>query len=277
MTVVELGGVEFYIDGKLRKQLDKVKKKVEQKDEDFFFSVDGGEGSGKSVLTMQLAKYLDPTFCLDRLVFDPNQFREAIINAKKGQAVVFDEAFRGLSSRGALTEINKLLVALMMECRQKNLYVFVVMPSFFLLDKYVALWRAKGLFHVYRRQGKRGFWVFFNQKKKKILYLKGKATYSYDQPRSTFRGRFLNQYTIDEKEYREKKKKALLSIEKSLSTKKISLERDLLYWYLNRNEEKSIPQIKQHLEDLGVKIGKSTIGDAIKRAEKRLKSKGVIA
>lgn len=267
---------KFYIDNRLKRNLDKIKKKVTKKDEDYFWAIDGNEGSGKSVLAMQLAKYLDPTFCLDRIVFDGEQFQDAIINAKKGQAIVFDEAFRGLSSRGALTEVNKILVGLMMECRQKNLFVFVVLPTFFLLDKYVALWRAKGLFHVYRKKGKRGQWMYFNNKKKKLLYLKGKTNYVYGEPKSSFRGRFLEEYTVDEDEYRKKKKLALTSISKATGATKLLEERNLILWFLNREMNVSLPDMAKRLKFFGFDRNQSTIGKAVVNAEKRLKQAGVI-
>lgn len=210
-VVNPLGG-SFYMDNRLNKEMDKVVGAVVEKDKDRFFVVDGGEGVGKSVFTLQLAARVDPSFCLERVTFKPHTFREAILGASKGQAVVFDEAFTGLSSRASLSRINHLLVSLMMEMRQKNLFVFIVLPTIFLLDKYVALWRSVGLFHIYTHKGKRGFWMYFNKHKKKLLYLNGRQEYRYSGkgiPTSGFRGRFYDQYVVDEADYRAKKRKAL--------------------------------------------------------------------
>jgi len=196
--------ISLYFDGKLIKGLKKVKKRITKKDHDYVIAIDGEEGSGKSTLANQIAKFIDPSFDLSRVCMTPLEFSQAIMKAKKGQAIVYDEAFTGLSSRGALSEINKLLVSLMMEMRQKNLFVIIVLPTFFLLDKYVALWRAKCLIHVYMKSSKRGYFTFFNRKKKKILYLRGKKDYSYSVIKTKFRGRFTAKSVIDDIKYRKK-------------------------------------------------------------------------
>jgi len=266
----------FYIDGRLDRSLDKIVRRVKTKDEDTFIAVDGSEGGGKSVLAFQLAKKCDPSFDLSRVVFTPKRFQEVILAARKGEAVVFDEAFRGLSSRGALSEVNKLLVGLMMECRQKNLIVIVVMPTFFLLDKYVALWRASFLIHVYRKGGKRGFWMLFNSKKKKLLYLKGKATYSYSWPKTGFRGRFYNQYTIDEKAYRKKKKLALEATNRSTRAENFMEQRNTLLWLVNREWGLSTHEISKRLKPYGVSLAYNSIAEAVVKRERELKIKGFI-
>jgi len=224
---------DLYVDGHLHEQIEnKIKVKVGKKDNDWVWIIDGTEGSGKSVLAQQLAKLLDPSFNIDRMCMSPKEFTKAVLSAKKGQCVVFDEAFTGLSSRASLTEINKLLVSLMMEMRQKNLYVIIVMPTFFLLDRYVALFRARGLIHVYLKNGKRGRWVYFNNKKKKLLYLQGKKLFNYSKPKSKFRGRFYDNYTIDEALYREKKAKALMEKSRSTKAETFRIQRDkLLFGY----------------------------------------------
>jgi hypothetical protein len=179
------------------------------------FSVDGPEGSGKSVFTMQAAYYVDPTFDVNKVVFTPKAFREAIINSKPYQAVVYDEAYTGLSSRATMSLINRTLISMLAEIRQKNLFVFVVMPTFFDLDRYVALWRSRALIHVYFGSDfQRGYFAFYNSDKKKDLYIQGKKFYSYSNPRPNFIGRFTNFYTIDESEYRLKKKNSLVDREK---------------------------------------------------------------
>lgn len=272
MVVVEQeDGTKFYIDGKLAEQLEKIRKRVNIKDEDFFWAVDGEEGSGKSVLTLQLAKFVDSSFCLERICFTPTEFRQCVQKAKKGQAIVFDEAFRGLSSRSAISQVNRLLIQLMMECRQKNLFIFLTLPSFFLLDKYAALWRCKGLFHVYRRGVQRGFWAYFNKKKKKLLYLYGKKTYTYTKPRSNFRGRFLEQYTVDEKRYRQKKLKALERNEHDVPQDRFSVQRDVLIYVMYTEYGVPQSQISRFLSHAGFKITRSAVSLAVKREIKRRK------
>lgn len=266
---VEGNKKELYIDSKLYERIEtKVKPKVNKKDYDWVWIVDGPEGSGKSVFAFQLAKVLDPTFCLERACMTPKEFTKAILKAKKGECVVFDEAFTGLSSRASLTEINKLLVSLMMEMRQKNLFVIIVMPTIFLLDRYVALFRAKGLFHIYLKRGQRGRWVYFNNKKKKLLYLKGKKLYNYGEPKSKFRGRFLDQYTINEQEYREKKAKALLDKSRGTKAETYKAQRDTLFWVLADKLKKNYSQIARLCKEGNYKVDRTTVYDAVQEKRK---------
>lgn len=218
------------MDGYLRHNLS-IAKEVIKKDWDMVFLVDGSEGSGKSMLACQCAYFCDKSLALDRIVFTPNEFRKAIIKAKPYRAVVYDEAYTGLSSRATMSLINRTLIKMLAEIRQKNLFVFVVMPTFFDLDKYVALWRSRALLHVYTSKNfQRGFFSFFNSDRKKELYVNGKKYYSYGKPKANFIGRFCNQYVIDETEYRQKKKKALICREQS--TEEVELKKkfdDMLF------------------------------------------------
>lgn len=254
----------MYVDDKLNSQIDKnIIPKIQTKDMDRVYVVDGEEGSGKSVFAQQLGKKLDPNLQLENICFTPDEFTKRIIKAKKGQCVIFDEAFTGFSSRGALTEINKLLVGLMMEMRQKNLFVLIVMPSFFLLDKYVAIWRAKGLFHVYTKHGKRGYWRFFNKYEKKLLYLKGKTIYDYSFPKSRMTGRFLNKYTIDEEEYREKKKGAMGKKSRATRAQVYIEQRDTLFYILKKKYNLSNTDISKTCKDFGFKIDRTSISKIV--------------
>ena len=89
----------YYLDGYLKSNLGALKKSVVKKNYDGFILVVGREGFGKSTLSFQMAKYLDPTFNLDHVVFTAEQFLEAVKHAKKFEAIVFDETMGYLSSR----------------------------------------------------------------------------------------------------------------------------------------------------------------------------------
>jgi hypothetical protein len=64
-------------------------------------------------------------------------------------AIVLDEAFMAASSRSVLSEVNKAMMGLATEMRQKNLFVIMCLPTFFDLDKYFAIWRSRMLLHMY--------------------------------------------------------------------------------------------------------------------------------
>lgn len=224
MVKVKINTDEFYIDGILQQNLETAKDII-VKDWDMLFIVDGSEGTGKSVLAMQMAYYCDPTLELDRIVFTSNEFKKAILSAKPYQAVIYDEAYTGLSARATMSLINKTLVSMLAEIRQRNLFVFIVMPTFFDLDKYVALWRSRALLHVYTGDKfERGYFMFFNKTRKKDLYIQGKKFYNYFKPEANFKGRFTNFYPVDEAEYKKKKRESLTEREKKSEEHQIRTE-----------------------------------------------------
>lgn len=197
---------KYFIAPPIKKMLDKAKHLVKNEDWDRVFLIDGNEGCGKSLLGLQLGYYLDPTLSLDRIVFTGQEFADAINKAEKNQCIIFDEAFNGLSSSGSLSQMNKLIVRKLMECRQKNLYLIIILPTIFLLQKYAAVFRSRALFHVYAtKKGKRGYYKVYNLKNKKILYLFGAKLYDYRRPYIKKSYRFYGKYPIDEIEYRKKK------------------------------------------------------------------------
>jgi hypothetical protein len=131
MVMVQRGGYEYYVDDWLKNRVEtRVVPLLQKKDQDYIIIVDGPERSGKSTFTAQTAKLIDPTFDVSRMCFSPDEFRNAILNASKGQVVVFDEAWRGFSNKSTLSEVNRILVSMMMEMGQKNLCVFIVVSYF---------------------------------------------------------------------------------------------------------------------------------------------------
>lgn len=201
----------MYIDGYHKQNLD-VARKIVKKDWDMVFVYDGYEGTGKSVKCMQDAYYCDPTLTLDRITFNPDDFKKAVMSANKYEAVVLDEAYGGLSSRGAMSGINKAITQMLTVIRAKNLFIFIVLPTFFDLDKYVALWRSRALIHVYTGADfKRGFFEFYNKDKKKMLYVTGKKLYNYSGVKPNYRASFTNHYVVDEAEYRKKKEETSMT------------------------------------------------------------------
>ena len=267
--------IRYYMEKRLVRNLEKVRLRVRTNDEDVFWVVDGPEGSGKSTFAFQVAKFLDESFCVDRIVFTAKDFRNAIIKAKKFECIVFDEAFRGLSSRSALNEINKMLVELMMECRQKNLFIIIVLPSFFMVDKYVALHRASGLFHVYKtKRGKRGQFMYFNERKKKLLYIKGKALYSYAGVHTDFKGRFFGQYAVNREEYLKKKLGSFNTSGKVLRSEELLRQRNLLLWYLNRKMGLSTYEMSDELKKIGWAIRQNSISEAVVAVDRDITMRG---
>jgi len=245
----------YYLDDRLKKVLDeKVKKGLEKKDKDYIICVDGKEGSGKSTLAMQVGKYVDPSLDLTRIVFSPDDFREAILRAKKGQCIIYDEAFTGFSSRSSLSPVNRVLVSLAMQMRQKNLFVLIVLPTIFLLDKYMALFRTRALIHVYENKGIRGYFRVYNAKKKKLLILGGNKTMTYKVKGlyTNFKGRFYGKFALGDdsvdKKYRDKKEISLANSEKtSMSSAQVRFreQRDLMIWLFRKTSKLSYRELSE--------------------------------
>lgn len=200
--------VDYFIAPIFAAELDKVKHRVLTKDRDWIAVVDGEEGVGKSVLAQQIARYLDPDFTIDKIVFNSQDFLKIIKDpaTKKGSCIVLDEAFNAANNRASLSEVNRSMIGVATEMRQKNLFVLFVIPSFFDLDKYFALWRCRALVHVFFDDKEDRHYIIFPKDFKKYLYLAGKKTYNYSKPKSPFPAfKFPNHYTVDEDNYREKK------------------------------------------------------------------------
>jgi hypothetical protein len=212
----------------------------QQGDNDMVLLIDGTERSGKSVLAQQMAKFCDPTFDISRICFSPEQFKSVCLSAKRGQAVVYDESLRGMASDGATSRTNKDIKKMMAEIGQQNLFIFIVLPTAWMLDYYMAGHRGRGLIHTSvqgveaDRQGnivydsrhdaarrrdtavwwQKGFFDFWGRDE--IMAMFGTATrpekFKYDKINPNFSGRFPKGYVVDEEAYREAKREALEAI-----------------------------------------------------------------
>lgn len=119
--------------------------------------------SGKSTFAQQVAWYLaDGDLQLKEITFTANGFKKSVVEGRQYKAVIFDEAFRGASSRSSLSKVNRDIIKLMQEVRQKNLFIFFILPSIWDLDKNIKLHRCKGVFHVHTRGNReRGYWKYY--------------------------------------------------------------------------------------------------------------------
>ena len=258
--------LKYYMNDRLKDNLDhKVIPALHDKDKDYIIVVDGREGAGKSTLAIQIGKYVDSTFNLDRVVFSPDEFRAAVLSAKKGQCIIYDEAFTGFSSRNSLSPINHVLVSLAMQMRQKNLFIIIVLPTIFLLDKYMALFRTRVLIHVFESKGNRGYFKLFNFRLKKYLILTGQKTMSYSHKtvRTNFKGRFYGKFALgdnnEEEKYRTKKMKALSESEQNPMTSgqiKYKEQRDIVIYCFRKLSNMKYQEVTNYFDeyDLGISM-----------------------
>ena len=278
MVVVKVKGSTYHMDNSLQIKWDKVKGgELAKYDEDRFYIVDGPEGSGKSVFTIQQGAYIDPTILddkdkkvLPRICFTAEEFLDAIRHnrstTEQTKVIIFDEAFRGLSSKSAVSKNNKMLVEALMEARQNNLLVFIVSPSFYLIEFYAAVLRCQALFHVIKeRKTRRRYVRIFGRKDKAILYQIG-IRKGWGYPRRTkFRVRFFNIYPGGkefEKKYRKKKRDSLRIKEKKVETHKWRKQRDIMIKVLHK-QGFSYRKIEKILKKEGYNITFGMIGKII--------------
>jgi len=263
----------YHIDKRMLYFLEeKVKKKINNKDKDYVLLIDGYEGSGKSTLAQQMGKCVDPTLDLSRICMTADEFKQAILSAKKGQCVIYDEAVTGMTAGDSISRVGKLLKSLMMQMRQNNLFVIIILPSVFEFNKYSVLSRARSFFHVYENKGRIGYWVGYNRKDLRKLYLKGKKNYIYTV-KSRFIGRFYGKYAVNEEAYRSKKKKALDLIDdedkKGSIKDKYKVQRDEMVYMIYKTLDIGPDRVFMHLRDGGTHIPREEVREIIRKyAEK---------
>ena len=202
------------MDGFLAKRVIAIQRRLKRQ-WDFVGIIDGGEGAGKTTFAFQLCKAVDPTFNIDRVCFNEEQFNEQVLKCSPGQAICLDEAMNVFFKRTTMSATNILMVRVLAECRKRNLFLLFVMPSFFEMDRYPALHRASCLIHVYtvmneRGDADRGYFRYYDKDKKKKLYLEGRKAMIYNVVKPNFFGRFTKSFPIPDKEYQAKKDEALL-------------------------------------------------------------------
>lgn len=276
MVKVQINDKNIYYDGWLKKTLDEIKEGRLGQDNDCLIIVDGEVGCGKSTIAQQMAYYLDPTFNLDRVCFEVDDFMEKMYHAKKKQAVIFDEATGGLNIKRTMSSMVVNLVQFLTEARGLNLFIILVLPSIFDLDKSVAVQRATCLVHVgLNCNGKRGYYRFFGKQKKNNLLNNDncRKTRMY-KVSNTFNGRFVGGYIVDEEKYRQKKRDMLKrffgknKISASFCNRAVSNQE----LFLKEGEEyyKMLQSGKTYDDIMKMGVGKITITNRINLYKKRL-------
>ncbi len=257
--------INYYIPPEIKRQLDNSKEIVMKADQDRVFIITGREGSGKSYLGMQLAGYLDNTFCLDDVCFDSDSFGKRIRQVNKLKAIIFDEAFTGLSSKGALSKENKKLIRILIECRQRNLFLFIVLPSIFILDRYITLFRSHSVFNtaISRKDFNNRYYKVYNYKNKHLLYILGQKYMSYAKPKIWKKYRFYGKLpkSISKKEYQKKKSKNFKerAVEEVSEYSKSMIQRNFWYWYSHKIENKKYSWMSSTMKEYGITQDASNI------------------
>jgi len=281
MVLVEVRGNSYYMNKKLHLLWSNLKDgKLTKRDDDRCYIVDGRERSGKSLFTFQQAAFIDPTILddgpngepLPRITFSGEDTLKAIRTTKSDlehtKVIIFDEAFRGMSSRGTLSKENKMLSQAVQEMGQNNVILFIVAPRFFMLELYIAVLRSHALFHIAKeRRTNRRYFRVYNEKKKGLLYQTGmRKGWAYNV-KTGFRDKFYGHYPGGdefEKRYRAKKLVALQTMGVGVNPEKIedskrTKQRDKLIYYLYKEFGKTFANTSRLLEKAGVPLDDSMV------------------
>ncbi len=235
-----------YIDETLYENLKIIAKKIVQ-DMTFLgvgFSSTLEVGTGKSVFFQTIGECytemvnkmhgLKVPFTADNIVFRPKALIETAFKVPKYSCIILDE----WEDQHYWSELGMTLRQFFRKCRQLNLFILIIIPNFFQLPIGYAVSRSVFAIDVkFEGTFERGFFEFYNFKKKKELYLKGKKYYSYDVVKPNFIGRFTDGYAVGKKEYLAKKEKDLEDYEDEKS-KKVLTEKDMekqIFYKINNN------------------------------------------
>jgi len=288
MVVVEVRGSSYYMCPKSKKIWDNLKDgKLAEDDDDRIYLVDGRERSGKSLWTLQQAAYIDPTLLdngpngelLPRITFSMEETLKAIRETKSTKThtkvIIYDEAFRGMSSKSFLSKQNKAIAQAVQEMGQNNLVMFLVTPRFFMLEPYIATLRSRALFHIMKdkRNPKRRGFKCYNEKKKGLLYQLGiRKGWSYGTVKTQFKDRFFGIYPGGdefEARYREKKRLALRSTDRPENEEGKWQTRFYLFTLAEyEDHSKSYKGMERWWKEKGIDLTYETIRIILKKARK---------
>lgn len=213
--MVKVKDREFYLDGELKKRLDNVKYITHERNYDAVIIIDGLERVGKSTLGITCGYYIaDGNFTQENIAADSDDAIKKIESLPDKSVLLIDEGSLVFNSRDSMKREQRKLIKILNVVGQKNMTFIIVLPSFFDLNKSIAIRRSRFLLHCYSdNKLRRGRFAYFSQDKKKLLYMVGKKnyeSYAYPKLKKTERGRFVDFNPLGP-EYLETKKKSLMS------------------------------------------------------------------
>lgn len=183
--------LEFYMDGTLKKVLDKAKQRVKKRNWDYVCLVCGLPGSGKSTFARRIARYCCEWFTEKYIAFTDEEFIEITNKVPEFSSVILDESFMSLNTRVTMSPEFVRIVNHLQIIRQKHLFIILCLPNFFDLSKGVAVFRSNHLFMTYAsEEGRRGKFLAWGRSEKRKLYVKGGKYMDYNTQASNFKGKY---------------------------------------------------------------------------------------
>jgi len=267
----------YSLPTKLKEILNGFKWAIHNKKQSAVLITDGRSGMGKTTISFQIGRYMTPDFDLSNVHFTPESFTEALTHTKKGDTVIFDEAML-LSSRAALSQINRMIVIAMSMIRSKNLCIIFNVNSIFDLDRNLALSRADLLLHCYGDSltDKGKFLAFFKGSdgidRIKQLYIHGKKYYSYGFPKSNFHANFPSHFVLNENEYERIKQIGVnnfLKGTKRTEGGKYKQQRDTLIKVVYDLKQLPLRQLEEFLTENNFDMTFGGIGRVLKSIEEK--------
>jgi len=283
--------LKFYMDGFLRENLNEVPNfLIKSWDCVVIVSGSGKVRIGKSTIAMHIAYYLawllnenkksakldKVPFNIDNVVFSPDELKETAMKLPKNSVIVYDEGRAGLDSARAMENINKATQDFFQECGALGHIIIIVLPDFFKLQETIAIPRSLFLINCYTDKNyNRGYFSFFNEKKKELLYVIGKGkkmTISkYLSVEPNFHGKFTDYFPLDKEAYDNKKKEALKKRKKSQRDVKWHMERDTMFYILAKMFKMSNSDISKEISKmLDHKISEMTVSYGVDATRKRI-------
>ena len=129
-----------------KKVIQDIRDRLFRRNKNWLSIICGETGSGKSFLGMDIASQIDPTFSIERVVFDGESLMKLLNSGtlKSGDAIIFDEAGVGMPAREWHSVSNKAIGYILQTFRHKNLAVIFTTPALSFVDS-----QARKLFHAY--------------------------------------------------------------------------------------------------------------------------------
>lgn len=216
------------------------------------------EASGKWFVTRGVKRKIK--FNLEEnVVFSPEDLqrraRELFRKYGPNQVIIYDEGRAGLDSAAAMTVINKAMQDFFQECGQYGHIILIVLPNFFKLHEDYAISRSIFLADVFtNRRMERGFFNFYNEHQKEMLYIIGKkktGTQSkYSGARPSFYGRFSRFLPLDKEAYELAKQNAIKQKEVKVTEKKWKRQRDAALYLLSIRADITPVEIAKEMSTL---------------------------
>lgn len=219
-------------------------------------------------------------FSLDEnIVFTPDDLqtraRELYEKYGRNQIIIYDEGRAGLDSSAAMTAINKGMTDFFQECGQYGHVIFIVLPNYFKLHEDYAIYRSIFLLDCLTGKNmERGFFNFYNESQKEMLYYMGRkktgTRNKYDTISPSFSGRFSGFLPIEKEAYERAKQDALKKKEVLRKEMKWKKQRDMAFYLLNREAGLTAEQISEYMlkltdEKVTPMSIKWVINDAVKQ------------